>query len=74
MIDKKTILNFLGFNKPERLLVQRGCTATSDSSGCFCTGRCRDIIGYYENGVYTQIEENELQQTRKINKIRYNNF
>lgn len=28
---------------PKRIPIYRGCNA---NGGCFCTGRCREIIGY----------------------------
>jgi len=30
--------------KDKRIPIYRGCS----NGTCFCTGRCRDIIGYYE--------------------------
>jgi len=69
-INEKTLLDILQCRKSnKRMPVQRGCTTTSDFGGCYCDGRCKDIIGYYENGVYTKIEENELQQTKKNNSF-----
>jgi hypothetical protein len=32
--------------KDKRIPIYRGCS--SGSSGCFCSGRCKEIIGYYE--------------------------
>lgn len=52
----KELLDLITQNKKNKVEVTRGCNAIG---GCFCTGRCNDVIGYWEDGKYTQIEPNE---------------
>jgi len=35
----------------EKIPVERGCDS---KDGCFCTGRCREIIGWYINGKFVK--------------------
>ncbi len=53
-IDFHTLMSII--NPTERMGVMRGCEAARNG-GCGCTGRCTEIIGYYENGVYTSTED-----------------
>lgn len=44
--ERRNYLNYLHQSKdepPKRIPILRGCGANGP---CFCTGRCRDIIGY----------------------------
>ncbi len=38
-------------NSQTGIPVERGCQA-SKQGGCFCTGKCREIVGYYKNGIF----------------------
>ncbi len=57
-IDKHNfdeILAIVKDNKPGRIEIKRGCSAARNG-GCACLGICEDIIGYYENGVFTNTD------------------
>lgn len=45
-----------------------------DSEQCFCTGRCKDIVGYWENGVYTPVVSNPLSsiENYRLSENKYN--
>ena len=62
MLDKKLLLDILEAKKfDKRINIERGCKA-AEFGGCFCTGECKKIIGYWENGVYTNLNNNVLIQ------------
>ena len=47
------------FNNPnKRINVERGCP----NEQCFCTGKCKEIVGYWENGIYTDLGKTSLKQ------------
>lgn len=54
-------IEFLKQKKDEKIPILKGCKA-SEQGGCFCTGECKKVIGYWENGVYTSLENNTLNQ------------
>ena len=55
-MEKEKLIFTLLQNKDKRINVERGCP----NSQCFCTGKCKEIIGYWENGVYTNLNNNVL--------------
>jgi hypothetical protein len=47
------------FEKPnKRINVERGCP----NKQCFCTGKCKEIVGYWENGNYIDLGKTSLKQ------------
>lgn len=42
-------------DKNREIPVLRGCT----NEQCFCTGTCKQIIGYYKNGEYTPLPKSD---------------
>ena len=34
--------------KSVRIPITRGCPNTTNGGACFCTGKCQEVIGYYE--------------------------
>lgn len=46
--EKLSIINDLmeDHKKDKRVPILRGCSAAEYGGGCFCTGRCKEIIGY----------------------------
>lgn len=67
MTKEKTLSKLLE-NKNKRINVEKGCLA-AQFGGCFCTGECKKIIGYWENGVYTSLNNDNLNQ--KLWKIKF---
>ena len=57
-MEKEKLISTLLQNRDKRINVERGCP----NSQCFCTGKCKEIIGYWENGVYTNLNNNVLIQ------------
>ena len=57
-MKNKILISTLLQNRDKRINVERGCP----NSQCFCTGKCKEIIGYWENGIYTNLGNNNLIQ------------
>lgn len=36
-------------SKSDKVPVYKGCSALEAGSNCFCTGECKEIVGYKEN-------------------------
>lgn len=60
-MQKEKLISNLLENRDKRINVQRGCKA-AEFRGCFCTGQYKEIIGYWENEVYTSLNNNSLIQ------------
>ncbi len=44
---KQLVYDRIKENKDTRTPILRGCTA-AEHGGCFCTGRCQEIVGYQD--------------------------
>ena len=42
----------------KRINVEKGCP----NAQCFCTGKCKEVIGYWENGNYIDLGKTSLKQ------------
>lgn len=51
----------------KKIPVERGCAA-SKQGGCFCTGRCHDIVGYIIGGKF----ERSISETYGLNEEKPN--
>lgn len=60
-MEKEKLISNLLQNRDKRINVERGYKA-AEFGGCFCTGECKKIIGYWENGVYRSLNNNSLIQ------------
>lgn len=54
--------------------VLRGCT----NEQCYCTGACKQVIGYWQNGVYTPLPKSngidKLETQYTYNRERFNDI
>lgn len=60
-MEKEKLISTLLQNRNKRINVEKGCKA-AEFGGCFCTGECKKIIGYWENGIYTSLNNDNLKQ------------
>ena len=45
----------------DKIPVERGC---NNKDGCFCTGKCKEVIGYYINGKFVPDNSNKSDTTK----------
>lgn len=67
--DFDFIKDILLENKTGRISIKRGCSAIG---GCFCTGICEDIIGYYEAGKFISVEPRPREKQVGISSYPWN--
>lgn len=47
----------------EKIAVERGCNS---KDGCFCSGKCHEIIGWYINGKFVRNTENQANTIKYL--------